>query len=594
MPATDVNPSQVQDAVKRGFERLKKYRRARALFIKAYCGQYYQQEFGLTGDEPLNLLYAALRAIVPNIVNNNPACEVSTDYLQYRMYADLQSMALTKVNKEINLKKLLRAAAVSAMFAMAIAKTSIAKSGVTLEIDGSEIDPGQLYTELVDLDDFVFSSDCKSIDSSPFVGHRTSTPRQYLLDTDGYDHDLILKLPAAGTKLGGNGRTVAELTAGKDDCDIEDKVHVVELWVPQAKALITIPDPYECTFDKYLSVTDYYGPDSGPYSYLAFTPPVDGNPLPVSPASMIFDLHKSANSVFRKILDQAERQKDVLLYDPAHSDTAQDIVNASDGDTIASSNPQAVQALSIGGANKENSPMLQQIQLWFNYMAGNPDQMSGLRSNAKSATQASILQGNASISVDDARGLLYDFTADIADKQRWYLHYDPLLDQMLAKRKPGGEYVQLHLTPEQRQGDFADFVTKIVPKSMTLLEPAKRAELIMQFCTNIMPQAAMALQTFMQIGQPFNIQAYLTRIAGEMGIQEWVSDLFDDPQFQQRMQMMLAMGPQSQGKAGGGMNTMQNGGFPIQREAGNPSMMQQAQDGANEGQSQMKSGMGAY
>jgi hypothetical protein len=390
--------------------------------------------------------------------------------------------------------------------------------------------------------------------------------------------------------MGSSGRTIAELTATHDDSDLEDKVHVIELWIPNAKALIYIPDPYECTFDDYLAITDYYGPDSGPYSFLAFTPPVDGNPLPVAPTSMVFDLHKSANTVFRKILDQAERQKDLLLYDPAHSDTAQDIVNADDGDTIPTSNPQAIQALSIGGANKESSPMLQQIQLWFNYMAGNPDQMSGLRSNAKSATQASILQGNASISVDDARGLLYDFTADIVDKQRWYMHNDPLLDIMLAKRKPGGEQIQLRLTPEQRQGDFIDFITTIKPKSMTVIDPETRSKLIMEFCANIMPQAAMTLQTMMAVGQPFNIQSYLSRIAEEWGIVDLVEDLFDDPEFQQRMQMMLAMGPQNPGKAGGGMNTTQNGGFPIQRDVGPQNFNQQAQAGANAGQSEMRGG----
>lgn len=582
-----INPSQVQQAVKAGFERLKKYRKARAMFIKAYVGQYYQQEFGLTGNEPLNLMFAAIRAIVPNIVNNNPACKITSDYLQYKAYAELQSLALTKVNKEINIKALLRAAAVSAMFSLAIAKTSIAKSGVTLEVDNSIIDPGQLYTELVDMDDFVFSHDCKAIMASPFIGHRTSVPRQYLLDDDAFKHDLVMRLPSAGTV---KDNTVAAITASKDDTDIEDKVHVVELWVPGAKSLVYVPDPYECTFEDYLAVTDYYGPDSGSYSFLAFTPPVDGNPLPVAPTSMVFDLHKSANTVFRKILDQAERQKDLLLYDPAHSDTAQDIVNADDGATIATSNPQAIQSLSIGGANKENAPMLQQIQLWFNYMAGNPDQMSGLRSNAKSATQASILQGNASISVDDARGILYDFTADIVDKQRWYLHHDPLLDMVLAKRQPGGEQVQLRLTPEQRQGDFIDFITSIKPKSLMVVGPEERSQKVMEFCTNLMPQASMTLQAMMQVGQPFNITAYLTRIAEEWGIEDLVDDLFNDPMFQQKMQMMLAMGPQNPGKAGSGMNTMQNGGFPVQRNVGPQNFNQQAQEGANAGQSQMRGG----
>jgi hypothetical protein len=582
MSITEVTPRNVQSAVKAGFERLKKYRKVRAMLIRAYVGQYYQKEFGLTGEAPLNLLYSAIRTIVPNIVNNNPVCSVVTDILDFKPYAEIQSLALTKINRDINIKAMLRAATVSAMFAMAIAKTSIASSGVTLEADGSRLDPGQLYTELLDLDDFVMSSDCMLIMSSPFLGHRIATPRQHLLDTDGYDHDLVKKLPTIESMSINGEKRVSEITGNIGEEDLEDKVHVVELWVPKAKAIVTIPDPYETTFDKYIGLGDYYGPDSGPYSFLSFTPPVDGNPLPVSPTSMIFDLHRSSNAIFRKILDQAERQKDVLLYDPAHSDVAQDILNAEDGGTIASSNPQAINSLSVGGANKDNSDMLQQLQLWFNYMAGNPDQMSGARSNAKTATQANILESNASISVEDSKSLLYDFTADIANKQRWYLHYDPLIDMLLAKRKSGGEYVQLKLTPEQRTGEYIDFITKIVPKSMTIIDPQLRTKMIMEFCTNIIPQAAMTLQTMMQVGQPFNITAYLTSVAEEMGITDWVQDLFVDPGFDQRMQLIQSMGPQNPGKAGSmGMNTTQNGGFPVQRTVNaQPTLQQGAQQGA--------------
>jgi hypothetical protein len=585
-----IQPRKVCAAVKAGFERLRRYRKARAMFIAAYVGQYYREEFGLSGKEPLNLLFAAIRALIPNIISNNPICQITTDVLQYKVYAELLSLGLTSINKKMNLKRVLRAAGVSAMFAMAVAKTSIASSGVTLDVENG-MDPGQLYTELVDLDDFVMGATARAMTESPFLGHRVLVPRQYLLDTDTYQHDLVVQLPSAGTKLSGGERPVISLSQTQTNWsdDLQDMVHAVELWIPGANATVTIPDPDECTFDDYLGVNDFYGPDSGPYSFLALTPPVEGNPLPVAPASMVFDLHNAANSLFRKLLKQVERQKDLLLYDPAHSDVAQDIVDSDDGDTIAASNPKdAINAISIGGKNQGNSDMLGQLQLWFNYMAGNPDQMSGNRSNAKTATQANILQGNASVSIEDARGLIYDFTADITDKQRWYLHTDPLMNIPLARREPGGDYTQLFLTPEQRRGEFVDFVTHIVAKSMSVLDPVTRSRQIIMFCTNVMPQAAMVAQTMMSMGQQFNLQRYLTRVSGELGIGDWVEDLFQDPEFEQKMQIYLSMGPQSNGKAipGQSMDTMQNGGFPVQQNVMRPEQdnNQLAQEGANQGQ----------
>jgi hypothetical protein len=50
------------------------------------------------------------------------------------------------------------------------------------------------------------------------------------------------------------------------------------------------------------------------------------------------------------------------------------------------------------------------------------------------------------------------------------------------------------------------------------------------------------------------------------------------------MQLMQSMGPQNAGKAGsvGGMNTTQNGGFPVQRTVQSaPTLQQTAQQGAN-------------
>jgi hypothetical protein len=590
----EIQPKKVYSAVKAGFERLKRYRKARAMFIAAYVGQYYREEFGLTGKEPLNLVFAMIRAIIPNIIGNNPSCMVTTDILQYKNYAELLSLGLTTANKRMGLKKALRGAGTAGMFAIGIAKTSIAQSGISLDVDNG-IDPGQLYTELVDLDDFVMGATATSMENSPFLGHRVTVPRQYMLDLDIYDHDLVAQLPSAGTKLRGGEKSVIELSQSKSawNDDLQDMVNVVELWVPGADATLTLPDPDECSFSEYLGVMDFYGPKSGPYSFLALTPPVEGNPLPVSPVSMVFDLHNSANAVFRKLLDQVERQKDLLLYDPAHSDTAQDVVDAVDGDTIAATNPKdAINAISIGGQNKGNEDMLSQLQLWFNYMASNPDQMAGNRSNAKTATQSQILQGNASIGIEDARGLIYDFTADIVDKQRWYLHNDPLLNIPLAKRLDGGQHIQLFLTPEQRQGDFVDFITHIVPKSMSVLDPATRSQRIIQFCTNVIPQASMTAQTMMQSGQQFNLPLFLTRVADELGIGDWVQDLFVDPNFEQKMQLRLAMGPQPDGKAipGQSMDTMQNGGFPVQKTVPTPGAEQNsfAQNTAAEGQQNMQ------
>jgi hypothetical protein len=601
-----ISPMKIQEVVRKGFDRLKVFRRARAMFIKEFCGQYYSQSYGLTGDQPINLLFSAIRSIVPAIVSRNPRNEVTTDNLEYRDYAELQSLALDKIAQRVNLKALLRAWVVSAMFSMGIVKTGISASDSYIVIDNQQIDPGEIYVSLVDLDDWVIDPLCKSITESSFVGNRTSVPRAHLLGSDLYDHDLVMKLPSA-TMYTGDTRATAEISRSRAGAfemkDLMDIVNVVELWVPGADALVTIPDPREVTFEKYLGITDYYGPKTGPYRYLSFTPPVDDNPMPIAPVSLYFDLHRAANSTFNKILDQSQDQKDILLFKPSHADVAQDILDAENGEAVATDDPKGAQTVSFGGQNKGNEQMLAQLQVWFNYMSGNPDQISGASSEAETATQANILQGNAQISVEDSRDILYDGTAGISHDCAWYLRNDPLMDIILARRQPGKEEEQVRLTPAQVRGDVDDYIYKIRSKSMSRLDPAVRSKRLMEFMTNVVPALANTAMMMMQLGMPFNFQHALTMAGEELEIGDWVQELFTDPEFQQKLEMYLMMiqnkggggqagagTPGSTRKAGPQPGIAQNGGYAMKRDIASPGKEagQVAQGGAPQ------AGQGAY
>ena len=584
MPIDMISPNKVQEVVKSGFDRMRTYRRARAMFVKAYVGQYYTKEYGITGDQPINLLFSAIRSIVPTIVSKNPRNKVITDHLAYTEYAELQSLALDKIAYRVKLKEVLRSWVVSAMFGLGIVQTGISAEGNCVWMDNQLIDPGDIFVSLIDLDDFVIDPLCKSIIESSFLGNITSIPRQYLLDYDMYNHDLVTKLPSA-TVLQGDTRATAELTRERGGVfemkDLQDIVNVVQLWVPGANALVTIPDPREIVFDEYLGLTDYYGPKTGPYRFLSFTPPVESNPMPIAPVSQYYDLHMAANRTFNKILDQAENQKDILLYRPSHADTAQDILDARNNEAVASDDPKSAQTVSFGGQNKGNEQMLVQLQVWFNYMSGNPDQAAGISSKAETATQANILQSNAAISIEDSRDLLYEGTAGISRDCAWYFNNDPLLDMVLARRIPGKETEQVNLTAEQRLGDVEDYVYSIVPKSMSHTDPNVIAKRTMEFMTNVVPALANTAMMMVQLGVPFNLQRALTLAAEESDLSEAMQEIFDDPEFQQKIEMYLMLHSGGQGDSAGAgtpgstrkagpqsfQGMQQNNGFAMKRDA---------------------------
>ena len=115
-----ISPSKVQAAVKSGFERMRRFRQARAMFIAEAVGQYYRETYGVTGREPLNLIFSALRTIIPNIVSRNGFTKVSTNIVAYKDYADLLSLALDDLHDKINMKRVLRGGCVSAWFGLGV------------------------------------------------------------------------------------------------------------------------------------------------------------------------------------------------------------------------------------------------------------------------------------------------------------------------------------------------------------------------------------------------------------------------------------------------------------------------------------------
>ena len=595
----EVNASKISTVVKEGFERLSRYKKARALFIKDYVGQYYNAMSGLSGETPINLVFLALRVLIPNLIMKEGVNKVTTDILAQKEYGELLGLALNKSQKQRKLKKILRAGCVDMAFAMAIFKTSIAASGELLPVGKDiNIDPGQIYTSLVDFDDFVFDPLCRRLEEASFLGHNTRIQRQVLLDTDGWNHDLVRALPKASLQ-NLDSRRIEQLTQRNGPqsqmYELQDYVNVVELWIPEAEAICYTPNPYQTSFDDFLKMDDYYGPAEGSYTFGALSPPVPNNPLPVAPVGIWRDLNAMANRIMKKAIDQADSQKNIVLYDPAFGDVAQAVIDAYNNESIACSNPDAVKVVSFSGQDPANEQMVQSLFTWFNLIAGNPTQMGGMKSPTKkgaiSATEVSALQSNAAVTLEDMRDITYDIHAEISKKEAWYIHTDPLIKVPLTKRETGKEPIQIWLTPEQRQGDWAEYTFSIVKRSMLVLEPNLRAKRMMEFYTNVIPAVMMSASQAMQMGIPFNVPRALMQAAEEMGIADALAEVFEDPTFRKRMDYFMMMGPKDAGKGIlSPKGVAQNEGFPMAKNILSPGaeFNQEAQGLAGIGQAAMR------
>jgi len=608
--AEQVNERKVQLAVASGFKRMKRFQRARALFVKSYVGQYYREQFGTECSEPLNMIYHVIRSLVPNLVMRNPVNRVTTEIAEFKTYAYVLSLALDDLNHRLKLKDTIRRAIVDSLFAMGIVKTGLSATDQLIDFGDTRIDPGQVYADTVDFDDFVIDPTCRVREEAAFTGHRDRVPRQLLLDDAECDHDVVMRLPISGNS--DVKKRVSSLSqqgfSSQEMVELQDFVDVVSLYIPGANSTIMIPDPDQLMTDRYIKLQDFYGPKTGPYHYLSLTQPVPGNPFPVAPVGIWYDLAVMCNRLMRKQMIRAENQKTLYVVDPSATDQAEDMREAEDSEVVHG-DPNSVGVFSTNGAEKTTDNTLSNLQVWFNYMSGNPDQLAGLASNAATATQATILEGNANVTVEDSRGMIYDFTAGINSDMGWYLHYDPLIDTLLTARKRDlaeasgnilqpGDYnfpVQIRLTPEMRRGEHFHYAFKIKPRSMSAIDPLVMSKRMMEFATNVVPALVMAAMQSMQMGVPFNLQRAITTMADQLELSDQVQDWFDDPEFMNRVQLTMAMGPKPEGKAGGltMQGIQQNGGVGRASFGGNP-VNQQAQEIAGQAQSAMRGSGGEW
>jgi hypothetical protein len=616
----EITPQKLQQQVQRGAKRLSSFRAARIHCLKQYVGQYYDSTSSEEGTRALNLIFNAVRVLVPTLVMNFPKHTIETPYLAVRQYANLLGLALDQHDKKINICDTYRRVIVDAIFTLGILKTGLAQSDNVLVFDddlGQEtVDSGTIYTECVDFDNFVVDPGSKEylFRDAAWMGDRITLPRQMLLDSGLYNNELVEKLPRAGGKVK-SGRA-ADISMknieAAENYALQDEVEVYEIWVPSANAVVTVPASEEVTFDDYLRVADYYGVKEGPYTFLTLTPPVPGNPLPIPMVGIWYDLHVLANRMAKKIIEQAERQKDIVTYKRTSADDAESLKDAGDGETVALDDLDGVKTISFGGQQNSNENHLNALEGWFNMMAGNPAQVGGQNIEAKSATAANILQQNSGVGLEDMKDSVYKMSASESRKRAWYMHTDPLINVPLTQRQmqPGGiqigpagvpwtapptmQDIQVILTPEQRSGDHMDFIFTIEPESMGRVDSKVRLQQEIQLCQVVLPAVMASAQIGMALGMPLNVQALLIRIAKDMGI-TWLDEVLYDPAFQQQMAQQLMLGTQGQGMQKGQiagqpqqpnsglMNGMLQNGQPGQVAGQPPNQMQQQRSDAQAG-----------
>lgn len=506
----------LQTGCRIGRKKLATARKMRYTLLKEYVGRHYMGVMdGQSQAQPLNFFFRALWSIVPSIVFNNPETAVRTENLQLRQFAEVFGLALNHLVKRTDLRMTLRHLVVDAV----IGPMGIVKQGITfgnqVQIGGELHDVGQPFADRVSFDDYVIDPQAKSREQAWFEGDAYEMPLEYIRGSGLYQNfenlracDSSGKVKEEAWRLG-----LGEAKEGEMD-DLVPMVKVQDIYIPQEGLLLTIPME-EAQGTLPLRMVEWEGPRQGPYDVLYFHM-VPDNVIPLSPGSIWYDLVIMINEEARRLKREASRRKSILAYTPAAADDASRVRDADDGEAVQVQNIEQLKQFDWGGAKDSGYEHMQYLKGMFSYISGNADLTGGLGTpNSDTATEASILQGNAQTVIGDLKSEVNIFAGKLLEKYAWYLWTDPLINLPLARRMPDGAEVQVHFSYDAKQGDFLDYQFEIVANSMSNMDPAVRAKRLQDLAMGwVLPTAQIAAAQ----GDMPNIREITKALAGDLGL----------------------------------------------------------------------------
>jgi hypothetical protein len=474
--------------------KMQPFREGRMNALRQYVGSNYSDS-GAEDKTPINLLEQAINIYRRMVAANRPQVIVRTKNMSLKAEASDFETMINHTLEEIGFEETLQRWVLDAMFGMGIVKTGLSP-GKRGEIDGFTHDVGQVFVDNVDFEDFCFDMTAKRWDQIQFCGNRYTLPHEMVMDMKLFGSKKLTPNAYLNTTNEQGDDRVGTLQTGGESLGTEQYMPVVELWdvwLPYENVVVTVQaDEKSGGFynNDPLQIIDWAGPECGPYHLLSMGD-VPGNIMPLSPASLLVDLHELVNRLFRKLGRQAERQKTLTIVAGGAEEDGRRIVNASDGDTILSDRPEATREMKFGGVDNGSLAFMIQLKDMFSYLGGNLDSLGGLQPSAKSGKHDSLLRQSASVRIDDMQARTTNAVRRVVESVADYIYYDPAPSDRVYKDIPKSDMsVKVDFDPEIREGDFLDFAIDIAPYSLQSRSPAERLTAINEMMTGIvMPMA---------------------------------------------------------------------------------------------------------
>lgn len=501
-----------------------KYREA----IKQYVGVHYLQNDN-RDYIAINFMELAINIYTTNLVSQDPAALVTTEFGSIKHKAEDLRLALNKRIRQIMLGQQLERAVRDAMFCMGIMKVALETTSNMTDFDGYNLLRTEPFAQCIHLDDWVHDMNARDWNALQYCGHRYRIGYEAFKDSPLFDPAEVKKVRPSNREpeTGATKDEPLESFSRGQSAENEDYEDTVELWdmcvgpVGQQR-IVTLAGDLSSAPESGRPIREiaWEGPErgGGPYYQLGYAT-VPGNVVPYAPAQVWIDLHTLANRLFNKAGRQADRQKDITSFRGGSDEDAERLRKSRDGEVLRLDDPKSLTALKSGGVDAGTLAFILQLKDMFAYFGGNLDVLGGLSPQAPTLGQDRMLDENASKRMAEMQKRTVLFTRDVVSAIAYYMMTDPIIDEPVLKRVEGTsqEVMGRFNTDGIEEAGMDAFNTVIEPYSMVNRSPAEHLRAVtMVFQQFIAPFAEMMQAQ----GIGVNFEALLRLIARYANIPE--------------------------------------------------------------------------
>lgn len=510
----------LQESIKWSQQQLKKPRLKRHEAVKQFVGHHYSED-GSDQVVPVNIIALATTIFVRQLAARAPRAMLTTkDPSKKPMVANFE-LAINQIPARIKLGATLQRMVMEGLFSWGIVKCGLHTTGQAL---GHNY--GEPFVDIVTPDDYFVDMSADHMDNIDYEGNDYWMDFDEVKGADWVNKDAMDRLKPYEESNAGADNDYHHSSSNSGNANAhryKQKIRLRDVWLPDEGILITM----DIASKLVLNTVDWSGPERGPYIKLKYND-VPGALLPLPPVAIWRDIHDLANSLFRKLANQADGQKSVLGFGGGNDDSILAFKAAKDGAGINYQGAKP-ETLVTPGVDQKTLAFFMMTKDLGSYYAGNLDSLGGLGSQTDTVGQDKLIGEAASAQLRDMAQKTVEAAREIFSALAFYEWHDPIVSRRIEKPVPGmeGMTLPITLTPDMKKGDFKDFDLEIDVYSLQDDSPGLRLQKLGMVMQNyIVPLAPMIAQA----GGVINAQKILETVARYADLPE-MSEIvtFTDP-----------------------------------------------------------------